>query len=75
MDDILSRHSIKNMDLFKRFVRYLTNSTGQTFSKKSITDYLKNENKKTNRITIGNYTEYLQEALYVIRARRKDESV
>lgn len=72
VDDILSRHSIKDMDLFKRFVRYLTNSTGQTFSKTSITNYLKSENKKTSPITIGNYTEFLQEALYFIKLRRKD---
>ena len=36
-----------DLDLFKWFVRYLMNSTGQTFSKTSITNYLKNEKKTT----------------------------
>lgn len=38
------------------------NSTGQTFSKTSITNYLKKNEK--NYITISNYTEFLQEAIF-----------
>ena len=57
--DILSRYTINDVDLFKRFTHYLMNSTGQTFSKTIITNYLKNENRKTTRNTITNYTEYL----------------
>lgn len=72
MEDILSRHAIKKIDLFKRFIRYLINSTGQTFSKKSIIKYLKNENYKIDYETLNNYTEYLQEALFVNRVRRED---
>lgn len=72
MEDILSRHAIKKIDLFKRFIRYLINSTGQTFSKKSIIIYLKNENYKIDYETLNNYTEYLQEALFVNRVRRED---
>ncbi|HIH36191.1 MAG TPA: ATP-binding protein [Methanosphaera sp.] len=48
------------------------NSTGQTFSKTSITKYLKNENKKTNRNTISNYTNYMTEALFCKQVRRED---
>lgn len=72
INDILTRHAIKDIDLFKRFLRYLINSTSQTFSKKSITNYLKNENKETSRTTITNYTEYLQEALFSHKVRRND---
>lgn len=72
VDDILTRHNINKVDLFKRFVRYLINSTAQTFSKKSITNYLKNENVKLEPTTINNYTDYLQEALFINRLRRKD---
>ena len=72
MEDILSRHTIKKIDLFKRFIRYLINSTGQTFSKKSIINYLKNENYKIDYETLNNYTGYLQEALFVSRVRRED---
>lgn len=70
--DILSRYTINDIDLFKRFSYYLMNSTGQTFSKTSITKYLKNENKKTTRNTISNFTEYLQEALFCKKVIRQD---
>lgn len=70
--DVLSRYSIKDIDLFKRFSHYLMNSTGQTFSKTSIANYLKNDNKKTNRNTITNYTNYLTEALFCKQVRRED---
>lgn len=72
VDDILTRHRIEKVGLFKRFIRYLMNSTSQTFSKKSIQNYLKNENIKMNPETINNYTDYLQEALFIARLRRKD---
>lgn len=70
--DILSRYEIREVDLFKRFAHYLMNSTGQTFSKTSITNYLKNENKKTTRNTISNYTDYLKDSLFCKRVRRQD---
>ena len=70
--DILSRYTINDVDLFKRFSHYLMNSTGQTFSKTSITNYLKNENRKTTRNTISNFTIYLQESLFCKKVRRQD---
>jgi len=72
INDILTKHSIKDVDLFKRFLRYLINSTSQTFSKKSITNYLKNENKQTSRTTITNYTQYIEESLFSHKVRRND---
>lgn len=70
--DILSRYSIKEVDLFMRFCYYLMNSMGQTFSKTSITNYLKNENKKTTRNTISNFTLYLEDSLFCKKVRRED---
>lgn len=70
--DILSRYTINEIDLFKRFSHYLMNSTGQTFSKTSITNYLKSENKRTTRNTISNFTDYLQDSLFCKRVRRQD---
>lgn len=48
------------------------NSTGQTFSKTSIVNNLKNENRKTSRNTIANFTQYLQDALFCSKVRRQD---
>ena len=72
VDDILSRHNINKLDLFKRFLRFMINSTGQTFSKKSVINYLKNEHYKIDYETLNNYTEYIQESLFVTRIRRED---
>lgn len=46
------------------------NSTGQTFSKTSITNYLKKNEK--NYITISIFTEFLQEALFSMKFKCKD---
>ncbi|MBE6489613.1 MAG: ATP-binding protein [Methanobrevibacter sp.] len=70
--DILSRYTINEIDLFKRFSHYLMNSTGQTFSKTSITNYLKSENKRTTRNTISNFTDYLKDSLFCKMVRRQD---
>lgn len=70
--DILSRYTINEIDLFKRFSHYMMNSTGQTFSKTSITNYLKSENKRTTRNTISNFTNYLEDALFCRKVRRQD---
>lgn len=66
VNDILYQHNIKDMDLFKRFVRYLINSTSQTFSKSSISNYLKNENRKTTSITISNYPKTIEREFSVL---------
>lgn len=72
VDDILSRHNINKLDLFKRFLRFMINFTGQTFSKKRVINYLKNEHYKIDYETLNNYTEYIQESLFVTRIRRED---
>lgn len=72
INDILSRYVIKEVDLFRRFCYYMMNSMGQTFSKTSITNYLKNENKRTTRNTISNFTLYLEDSLFCKKVRRED---
>ena len=72
INDVLSRHSINDVDLFKRFSCYLMNSMSQTFSKSSITNYLKGENKRTSRNTISNFTTYLCDCLFCCMVRRQD---
>ena len=72
INDVLSRYVIKDIDLFKRFSSYLMNSMSQTFSKTSITNFLKNENKRTTRGTISNFTDYLCDCLFCERVQRQD---
>ena len=72
ISDILSRHEIRRIDTFKRFVYYIMNSIGQTFSKKSIANFLKSESKRTSRETINNYTNFIVESLFCHRVLRED---
>ncbi|MBE6494484.1 MAG: ATP-binding protein [Methanosphaera stadtmanae] len=71
-NDIFGRYIIKKTDLFKRFSNYIMNTMGETFSSKSITNYLKNEVEETTRNTILNFTNYLENAYFIHKVRRED---
>ena len=71
-NDIFGRYAIKKMDLFKRFTNYIMNTMGETFSSKSITNYLKNNTEKTSRNTILNFTNYLVNAYFISMISRED---
>lgn len=71
-NDIFGRYEIKKIDLFKRLTRYIMNTMGETFSSKSITNYLKNNVENTSRNTILNYTNYLENAYFISLVRRED---
>lgn len=71
-NDIFGRYDIKKIDLFKRLTRYIMNTMGETFSSKSITNYLKNNVENTSRNTILNYTNYLENAYFISLVRRED---
>lgn len=71
-NDIFGRYTIKKTDLFKRFSNYIMNTMGETFSSKSITNYLKNEVEETSRNTILNFTSYLENAFFIYKVRRED---
>ena len=71
-NDIFGRYDIKKIDLFKRFTSYIMNTMGETFSSKSITNYLKNNVENTSRNTILNFTNYLENAYFISKIRRED---
>lgn len=55
--DIVSRYRVRDVDLLQRFMLYLMDNIGQTFSAVTITNYLKNEGRKLSKETIYNYIE------------------
>lgn len=71
-NDIFGRYSIHKTDLFKRFSNYIMNTMGETFSSKSITNYLKNDVEETTRNTILNFANYLENAYFISKVRRED---
>lgn len=70
--DIVHKHSITNVDLFNRVVRFLIENIGKTFSANSIVNFLKNENRTISVETIYNYIEYLEKAFVIYRCKRYD---
>ena len=72
LKDIIHRFKIKKVDLFIRFVQYMLNTIGQTFSSKSIKNYLKDKNIHTSQDTLLKYNNYLQQSFFMLKCRRED---
>lgn len=70
--DIVQRNDIRRKDLFDRIVKYTFSNVGNTFSAKTISDYLKSEQRKIDVETVYNYLEYLEKAYLLYRCSRYD---
>ena len=65
--DIVNRHSITNIDLFNRVVRFIVENVGKTFSANSIVNFLKSERRTISVEAIYNYLEWLEKAFVIYR--------
>ena len=70
--DIVKRNQVRKIDQLERVVKYTFNNVGNTFSAKSIADYLKSENRTINNETVYSYLEKLEKAYLVHRCSRYD---
>lgn len=70
--DIVKRNQIRKADLLERIVKYTFNNVGNTFSAKSISDYLKSEKRKVDIETVYSYLEKLEKAYLIHRCSRYD---
>ena len=70
--DILSNHPIRDIEKFNRVVRFIMDNMGRTFSAKSISDYMKSQNREISVETIYNYLEWMEEAFIIYRCSRYD---
>lgn len=70
--DIVKRNQIRKIDQLERVVKYVFNNVGNTFSAKSISDYLKSEHRKIDNETVYSYLEKLEKAYLVHRCSRYD---
>ena len=72
LNDIIYRFNIKNIDLLKRYVMFMVNSIGQTYSSKKIKNYLKSNDIYTTLNTLLKYNKYLQQTFFISKCRRYD---
>lgn len=70
--DIVKRNQIRKIDQLERVVRYTFNNVGNTFSAKSISDYLKAERRSLDNETVYSYLEKLEKAYLLHRCSRYD---
>ena len=70
--DIVKRNQVRKIDQLERVVRYTFNNVGNTFSAKSISDYLKSERRSLDNETVYSYLEKLEKAYLLHRCSRYD---
>ena len=70
--DIVRRSQIRKIDQLERIVKYTFDNVGNTFSAKSIADYLKSEHRSLDNETVYNYLEKLEKAYLLHRCIRYD---
>ena len=70
--DIVRRNQIRKIDQLQRVVKFVFNNVGNTFSAKSISDYLKSEQRTIDNETVYSYLEKLEKAYILHRCSRYD---
>ena len=72
-NDLISRYPIRDVNLLERIIVFLMDNVGKTFSAKSISDYLKQEeNVKIAPKTIYNYIDYFINSLLIKKVQREN---
>ena len=70
--DVIARNNIRDIELLERVVLYIMDNIGNTFSAKSISDFLKNQGRKLSVETIYNYLKALENAFIISKIQRYD---
>ena len=70
--DIVKRNQVRKIDKLERVVKYTFSNVGNTFSAKSISDYLKSERRSLDNETVYSYLENLEKAYLLHRCSRYD---
>lgn len=65
LKDIVSRYSIRDVDLLERFLIYVLHNISQIFSANTITKFLKSEGRKLSKETIYNYIDACRNAYLI----------
>lgn len=70
--DVVQRYNLRNTELFERLVLFLFENTGNIFSAKSVSDFLKSQNRQLSVNTIYEYLRMMEEAFVIHRVSRYD---
>lgn len=72
LKDVIDRNRIRNANLLERVVFFLMDNIGNTFSAKTISDFLKNQGRQQSVETVYSYLDALVNALMIYKAFRYD---
>lgn len=72
LKDVIERNKIRDTALLESIVQYLMDNIGNTFSAKTISDFLKNQGRKLSTETVYNYLRALEGAFLIHKAQRFD---
>lgn len=70
--DTVQRHSIRNVELLERVVRFVFDNIDNRLNAKNIADYFKSQQRRVDINTVYNYLEALQGAFIIRRVPRYD---
>ena len=72
LNDVVQRKNIRDVELLERMILYFLDNVGHSFSARSISNYLKQENRKVSAETILNYIKACCDAYLFMKLRRED---
>ena len=72
LKDVIARNRIRDTALLESIVLYLMDNIGNTFSAKTISDFLKSQGRKLSTETVYNYLKALENAFLIHKAERFD---
>ena len=70
--DTVQRHSIRNVELLERIVRFVFDNIGNRLTAKNVADYFKSQQRRVDLNTVYNYLEALQSAFILQKVPRYD---
>lgn len=72
LKDVVQHNNIRDVELLERMILYFLDNVGHSFSARSISNYLKQENRKVSAETILNYIKACCDAYLFMKLRRED---
>jgi len=72
LKDVVVRYSIRDAAMLEQIAEYLIDNTGNITTAKSISDYVKSQNKKVSVDTVQSYIHHFTNAMLVNKVKRYD---
>ncbi len=72
LKDVIARNKIRDTALLESIILYLMDNVGNTFSYKTISDFLKSQGRKLSTETVYNYLKALENAFLIHKVVRFD---